>query len=259
MIGHCFCRGLLFFSFWFFTQSNGEDVRDVSELLNTCLDSQNHKHKPGPEDQLFQSCEPWKNHACCTLQTTINIHHTDMYNFTYNHCEASTGKKMSEECRRHFDQDMCFFECEPHIGPWKVKVNRKFAKERYFQVPLCASDCDSWFNACRFDYTCVSNWPRGMNFTKGVNRCPNNAKCLTFDEVYINAKNFCEQVWDFSWKYTSDTQSCMRLWFNGTKGNPNERATMLKIRDIKLINGASNYLLSPSILILPLVTLVRLL
>lgn len=32
------------------------------------------------------------------------------------------------------------------------------------------------------------------------------------------------QVWDHSWEFTYDHKPCMRIWFNGTLGNPN-RAT----------------------------------
>jgi hypothetical protein len=64
-----------------------------------------------------------------------------------NHC----GKNLSDKCMQYFKQDLCFYECEPSVGLWVQKVDRKFANERIFKVPLCASECDSWFDACKDD------------------------------------------------------------------------------------------------------------
>lgn len=68
---------------------------------------------------MFQ-CTPWKKRSCCTHNTTRNAHHPGLYNFNYDHC--SQKKNMSEECRRHFLQDLCFYECSPNVGPWTVRV-----------------------------------------------------------------------------------------------------------------------------------------
>ena len=122
--------------------------------------------------------------------------------------------------------------------------HRSWRNERFFGVPLCATDCESWFNDCRADYTCVDNW--AMNFdwvamdgSAGVRgegtRCPNNASsckvnvcprgssCTTFQQMYGDAKTFCERVWDGSWKVLDDSKPCMRLWFSGKSYNPNDK------------------------------------
>lgn len=46
----------------------------------------------------------------------------------------------------------------------------KIRKERFFNVPLCASDCDKWFDDCKDEYTCVDNWTTMFVFSKGLNR-----------------------------------------------------------------------------------------
>ncbi len=101
---------------------------------------------------------------------------------------------MSKECKRHFIQDLCFYECEPYVKPWVVKVKRSFAKERIFNVPLCASDCDQWWNSCKDDYTCASNWARDFNWTKGTNKCREGSECKRFEDIYSGSKEFCEKV-----------------------------------------------------------------
>ena len=34
--------------------------------------------------------------------------------------------------------------------------------ERYYQIPLCKKDCDSWFDDCKNDFTCRDNWNKGF-------------------------------------------------------------------------------------------------
>lgn len=70
----------------------------------------------------------------------------------------------------------------------------KTRKERMYGAPLCASDCNSWFEDCKEDYTCAANWARDFVWENGKNVCPHWARCTTFKEMYSNASNFCEVV-----------------------------------------------------------------
>lgn len=67
-------------------------------------------------------------------------------------------------------------------------------RERFFRVPLCATDCNKWFEDCKEDYTCTDNWARNFNWVNGINHCPPEAECHTFQEIFVNASNFCERV-----------------------------------------------------------------
>lgn len=215
--------------------SSGQLSDDPDELLNWCIVGRNHKERPSAEDELHGSCIPWKNWACCTHNVTRIVHTTTMYNFNWNHCGQT--KNMSSKCMRHFIQDLCFYECEPNLGPWVVKVNMKIRKERYYKVPICASDCDTWFNDCRDDYTCVDNWTTKFVFIKGENRCPSSSVCIKYSEMFRDAKHFCELIWDDSWKYTPDNEPCMRLWFNGSLGNPNARVAQVRVQELMAIKN----------------------
>ncbi|CAH0392840.1 unnamed protein product [Bemisia tabaci] len=170
------------------------DTAYAPEELNYCIDGLNHKKEPGPESDLYKECSPWKHRSCCTFDTTYNAHHSNNHGFNFDHC--SHVKIMSERCRRHFIQDLCFYECSPNVGPWVVKVPHKQSKERFFEVPLCQIDCDSWFDACRHDYTCAEIWGRnGFQWKNHTNYCKESSTCRTFEEVYNNnAKNFCEKL-----------------------------------------------------------------
>lgn len=84
--------------------------------------------------------------------------------------------------------------------------NRSWRKERFYQVPLCWTDCDAWFSDCVDDFTCTDNWSLNFvwqNTTEGCqngapaclkNYCPPQSACKTFKEIYQTAENFCEKV-----------------------------------------------------------------
>lgn len=195
----------------------------INQDLSACLDARNHKKEPGPESSLYGHCTPWKDRACCTEQTTHDVHHKDMYSMSLDFCKDQVGRGMSDRCREYFHKDLCFYECEPNIGPWVVQVNRKIGKERFYEVPLCSSDCAAWWEACKDDYACTPNWPRGFVFRSGKNYCPTGSKCVTFKEMYADPADFCSKVWDHSWKVVPDNTPCIRMWFNASGGNPNRK------------------------------------
>lgn len=219
----CLQHFILIIFFTFIYASIGQLSNNKDELLNWCLKSQSHKYKPGKENSLHEQCFPWKDHSCCTEEISIDVHENNMYNFTLDHCFTQTRRNMSSQCRKYFNQNDCFYECEPHIGLWVVETKRKIASERFYKVPLCASDCNAWFNACKDDFTCAYNWPRDFKFSKGHNSCKDKAKCMTFKNIYTSAKEFCENVWDHSWLYTPDSEPCMHINFDGSSGNPNKK------------------------------------
>ncbi|KZS06035.1 Folate receptor gamma [Daphnia magna] len=214
-------------------------IKDKRQLVNSCIDGNNHKREPGPEDSLHQQCSPWKNNSCCTGNTTVHAHGGKMYGFNYNHCP---NKKMSNKCLEHFVQDLCFYECSPNVGPWVQMVSSmKMRRERFLGVPLCATDCDDWFKACKDDFTCTDNWTLNFEWINGTNRCRPESECRTFSEIFQNSSNFCERVWDHSWKYTDNSEPCMRIWFDGSQGNPNENVARWKIQQS---NSAVSYKVS---------------
>ncbi|KAF0289787.1 Folate receptor alpha [Amphibalanus amphitrite] len=199
--------------------ARGQLTDNIDDMLNWCLDGKHHKSRPGPEDKLHRFCSPWRERACCTANISRALHTSSLHGFTYDHCP---GRTMSAECRWYFQRDHCFYECSPNIGPWVTKVDMKIRNERFVDVPLCATHCTMWFEACKRDFTCTDNWTRNFRWKNGTNHCPAGAPCFTFEQVYQTADNFCEKVWDHSWKFTADTEPCMQLWFDPAQGNPND-------------------------------------
>jgi len=192
--------------------------------IESCMKSKHHKGRPGKEDSLHDQCKGWEQYSCCTKESTIGAHNEiNHYNFNYNHCP---GHKMSDKCREHFTQDLCFFDCDPYLKPWIVRVNRTFATERVFKVPICADECIPWWHDCKDDYTCTNNWALNFKWINGTNHCPANSQCRPFRDIYSEPKEFCEQVWDHSWKYTED-KPCMKMQFGRGGDNPNKQTAIL--------------------------------
>jgi folate receptor len=75
-----------------------------------------------------------------------------------------------------------------------MQVSMKIRNERFYQVPLCESDCTVWFAACIDDYTCSDNWVTNWVWSKQGNRCQEGMECRTFKEIFGTAESFCEKV-----------------------------------------------------------------
>uniref|UniRef100_A0A8C4QW24 Folate receptor n=1 Tax=Eptatretus burgeri TaxID=7764 RepID=A0A8C4QW24_EPTBU len=213
----------------------------AGDVLNICMDAKHHKTNPGPEDNLHGQCIPWKENACCTSNTSLEAHKSMSYLYTFNwhHCHPLGFPKMSERCLRHFIQDTCLYECSPNLGPWIRKVDSSWRKERILFVPLCKDDCQQWWDDCRLDYTCKSNWHKGWNWTTGTNQCPKNTHCLRIDRVFHTAKDLCENIWSNSFKFTDHDNTsgrCIRMWFDSGK-NPNGAVAHLYAKEMGLLSA----------------------
>jgi folate receptor len=91
-------------------------------------------------------------------------------------------------------------------------------------VPVCASYCDAWFEACRNDFTCVEDWLADFDYAlDGNNSCPVNSSCVTFERMYGNAEGLCNRMWGVAFFYSTDTDNCTVMAFNNTMRNPNYR------------------------------------
>ena len=55
----------------------------------------------------------------------------------------------------------------------------------------------------------------------GVNTCPSNSQCITFEERYGDARGLCNQMWGNAFFYSEDEDNCTVMAFDGTMANPN--------------------------------------
>ncbi|XP_014445760.1 folate receptor alpha isoform X2 [Tupaia chinensis] len=167
-------------------------------------------------------CSPWKNNACCSINTSHEAHRniSYLYNFNWDHCG-----KMEPACKQHFIQDTCLYECSPNLGPWIQKVDQSWRRERILNVPLCKEDCERWWEDCRSSYTCKSNWHKGWNWTSGYNTCPVKEACHPFPFYFPTPAHLCNEIWTHSYKvsnYSRGSGRWIQMWFDPAHGNPNE-------------------------------------
>ncbi|XP_048215394.1 folate receptor beta-like isoform X2 [Perognathus longimembris pacificus] len=132
---------------------------------------------------------------------------------------------MEPACKRHFIQDSCLYECSPNLGPWIQEVNQSWRKERFLHVPLCKEDCERWWEDCRTSSTCKTDWHKGWDWSSGVNKCPAETVCHTFEFSFPTPASLCEGLWSHSYKvsnYSRGSGRCIQMWFDPAQGNPNE-------------------------------------
>uniref|UniRef100_A0A5K3EYT4 Folate_rec domain-containing protein n=1 Tax=Mesocestoides corti TaxID=53468 RepID=A0A5K3EYT4_MESCO len=176
------------------------DITDVDSYVDICQESEHRKERPTPEYGLT-SCTAWKENSCCTAATATMILSNNMHGFNYHVCG-----NLSKACHDFFNDEHCFVKCSPNLGPWLVKLSSSRFKERAFRVPLCESDCKSWYDACKDDLTCAMNWRSGgFDWGSGENACRKGFHCLKISEIYRSAVSFCERVWDHAYTVVPDT------------------------------------------------------
>lgn len=144
---------------------------------------------------MFQ-CAQWSNYSCCTQNSSLMAHEKlNHYGFDIEHC----GKEsLSSKCHRRFVQDLCYYDCDPYIGPWIVRQNWSRRQERIMYVPLCKSECDQWWEDCKDSSTCVTNWAKHFVWVnesgRRTNKCPSESECKPFKALFNSATEFCEKV-----------------------------------------------------------------
>ena len=58
----------------------------------------------------------------------------------------------------------------------------------------------------------------------GKNRCPVQAPCRPFSDVFPTPTDLCEKIWSNTFKASSEHRNsgrCLQKWFEPTQGNPN--------------------------------------
>lgn len=236
--------------------TTAESATTVDQFLDKCIDSKNHKSKPGREGKDFLGhCQPWSNHSCCTTSTADKIEADgilSLYNMVLDQCP--TIKNMSANCRKHFKRDTCFYECSPNLAPWigVDSVSKKTRKERATHIPLCAKDCDTWFEDCKDDFTCSGNWGDSTtwNWKKKGSAAMCTQPCKRFKEYYPDPITFCEKLFNYSFKYGTSASECMSMWPKSWKDNQKVAKVYAEQRIRGSANTVQSNLLRVSMLIL---------
>ncbi|XP_013385040.1 folate receptor alpha-like [Lingula anatina] len=194
----------------------------AEDYLNMCIRLPNEYSKARPSPEPDVECIRYRDESCCkpNMTTSFLEDHQWMNMTDYGHCPQKP--RLSPECERLTHDEMCFFACSPNSGPWIVRGKEYPYSDRYNQLPVCASQCDKWWNACKEEYTCHRNWFTDPAWdANGMNICPKDAVCKKYTEVYTSAADFCNTIWDGGYHVVPDTEPCMEFSFDPAKPNPN--------------------------------------
>lgn len=201
------------------------------------------KERPGPEPNT--ECPIYKDRSCCRAGVTTPFETSNQWqNITkYNHCPEKSN--LGSTCHQRFFEELCFFLCSPDIGPWIVRGEPSsvgtILKDRFVNVPLCSSVCNAWYSACKSEYTCAENWYTDFNVdAQGLNVCKEGSTCDTYENVFRNASNFCEMIWDNSFKVVPDDQPCMMFAFKEDTKTNNQHVAQTVAQSMAKRNAAGN-------------------
>jgi folate receptor len=81
----------------------------------------------------------------------------------------------------------------------KINEYMRTHSHRLNHLPLCQSDCDTWWDACQNELTCTDNWYAGFSWEDGYdgqfhNMCKGkgDAQCKPINSWFKSSTHFCE-------------------------------------------------------------------
>ena len=113
----------------------------------------------------------------------------------------------------------CFYWCEPMLGHFLSGPNIQ-------TMPVCAHYCDSWFEACKDDFTCFDNLEEAYLNADGMpNNCSMDSECRKFSDIFVNSRGLCNRLWGPAYVYSADVDNCIVMVFDSSMPNPNFKLT----------------------------------
>ena len=143
----------------------GEDVGNNGTTCGEChLRNDHTKDFSTPHPELEGGrCAAYAGGSCCTGKTASMSfppqgegNEAGLYGSEYRPDRCGP---LSPECAAWFTAEECLYECDVHAGRFRVNkdcLNADGEEEawRMFGMPIKASECKSWFEACREDLFC---------------------------------------------------------------------------------------------------------
>ncbi|KAL4634985.1 riboflavin-binding protein-like isoform X1 [Arapaima gigas] len=166
-----------------------------------CLRGERHKPSPSLETSMSE-CFLYSNSSCCYGNMTEKLVSPviRVENTKWNICQ-----NLSESCETFMKKIECFYQCSPQAAHW---MNPDYPAG-LLHVPLCASFCDRWFNACKDELTCAKNWLTDFKWDKDSNHCQHD--CVPFSKMYSNGTDLCQSMWGQSFTESSSNCRCLQM------------------------------------------------
>ena len=205
----------------------GEDSGGNGTTCGEChLRNDHTKDFSTPHPELLEGgrCAAYAGGSCCTGETVAKIFPPLEGNEVPYGAEYRPDRcgPLSSECAAWFTAEECLYECDVHAGRFRVNkdcLNAEGKEEawRMFGMPIKASECQAWFEACRDDLFCSchgdapcrESWmtPGSIFSFPELDCTEESGECIKFSEIYDGPKDFCEQIYDFAFKYEEDEEA----------------------------------------------------
>lgn len=156
------------YTMWWFGENNPNEAlaRKLNKTVpDVCHLDYYHLDSPAPLPDDATECHPWGANACCdhkTILTAEKIKESYGPGYEWDRCGP-----MSPECARFFVQEACLYECDVTAGLYRKCSDAQVAAAgddeddpcyhnewEMYKMPIKASYCDAWWQACRNDRFC---------------------------------------------------------------------------------------------------------
>jgi hypothetical protein len=130
---------------------------------------------------------------------------------------------MSPACYAHFENELCFYECDVHAGKYRLHDDCSGDSDgqngwQIHGMPIKASECDRFYEDCKNDKICLTPPSKSMWSTQD---CDHSTHCVTFGDTYADGKEMCESVWGTAFVYERNETNAYTWSFADGDANPN--------------------------------------
>eukprot|EP01023_Acetabularia_acetabulum_P008854 TRINITY_DN1388_c0_g1_i2.p1 TRINITY_DN1388_c0_g1~~TRINITY_DN1388_c0_g1_i2.p1 ORF type:complete len:490 (+),score=101.55 TRINITY_DN1388_c0_g1_i2:2190-3659(+) len=179
---------------------------------------------------FYDNCKQYKDNACCSRDIVNNI--VSLYpGYEFNRCDEDPNLpyKMSEECKKYFIDELCFYECDVNAGKYRKHSDCEVNSWQMEGMPIKASYCDAWYAACAQDFYCACRPEDNCFAPKTLFALPQlncsyadgQGTCQKMGDVFEDGKDLCENMFTDSFIYYEDEDNAYTMSFAEGEANPN--------------------------------------
>jgi len=185
------------------------------------------------------TCAHYAGNSCCTWKTAILVGAPGGLNAALYGAEWGYERcgLISDKCNEYLQHEACFYECDVNVGRYRYHSKKDCSENsktgnawQIANVPIKASFCDAWFEACKDDVLCAAAdaTEKATIFDAATLNCGASECRRTVAEVWGTAKNFCENSFASdgipAFRYEVNETIALTMLWDGNK-NPNNDVT----------------------------------
>lgn len=168
------------------------------------------------------TCGSYASASCCTdsYVAAVKSSSAAIYKgWSFDQC----GRTMGASCRAYMQAQECSYGCDPRLSADYFAQYDNDPTTTFVPIRLCGSYCDAWFEACKNELTCSSNWQTWVIDSVQGYVCnasaaaPPMQACKTIGETFGNGLGLCglnptaqggtPGLWGTTYSYAADNQN----------------------------------------------------